>query len=120
MPEVRELLDYWEESPPAHEMLQLIATSQFIGWERPNVRKKGGKAGKGKPPGTRRPGKNKKPEVEATDPDEGRIDGAPVSRGKSNDAIIVDSKAMMYTAVSAMSMWGCGKVNVSRKGANGG
>jgi hypothetical protein len=117
MPEVRELLDYWEESPPAHEMLQLIATSQFIGWQRPNVRKKGGKAGKGDSPGTRRPGKARKSEIEANDPEEN--DGAPVSRGKTDDAIIVDSKERMYMAVSAMSMWGVGKVNVSRKGING-
>lgn len=113
MPEARELLDYWEESPPAHEILQLIATSPFIGWERPNVRKKGGRRGKGKPPGTRSPGKSKRVEAEAGD--EGENKDVTLSQGKSKDAIVVDSKERMYMAVSAMSMWGVGKISVNRK-----
>jgi hypothetical protein len=107
MPEVRELWDYWEESPPAHEMLQLIATSQFIGWERPKSRKRG----KWKPPGPRKPRTGGKKEV--AEPEE--IEGAPVSRGKYDHSIIVDSKEKMYVAAQTMSMLMGGKVSITRK-----
>ena len=109
MPEVRELLDYWEESPPAHEMLQLIATSQFIGWERPNKKKH--RPRQGNPPGTR---KIRQPK--GGDPPQNRGD-AEVTRtkGKYAHSIVVDDLSSMYVAAQTMSMLAGGKVSINRK-----
>lgn len=90
-------------------MLGLIATSPFIGWERPNARKKGRTAGrKANPPGSGSRGESKVTEHEHSD-------GAPVSRGKYAHSIIVDDRNSMFVAAQQMSMLLGGKVSINRK-----
>ena len=116
MPEVRELLEYWEESPPAHEMLQLIATSQFIGWERPGKQRKNHGSGRGNPPGKRSDRVSPPPEPNGQ-PNRGDEpkDGAPVFKGKYAHSIVVDDVNSMYVAAQTMSMLAGGKVKINRK-----